>query len=57
MTPADWIAIAAILLLIGGAAAYLIRAKRKGAKCVGCPYCRSCGTEKGKGGCGGSNKS
>lgn len=46
----DYIAIAVILLIVGAAAFYLIRAKRRGEKCVGCPYAKQCG---GKcGGCG-----
>ena len=35
-------------LILGGAAAYLVRAKKKGRKCVGCPYsgnCSACGTK------------
>lgn len=38
----DIIAIAVIVLIIGGAAFYLIRAKKRGQKCVGCPYCKEC---------------
>ena len=46
MNPVDLIVGAVILLILGGAVAYLIRAKKKGRKCVGCPYCDSCGTNK-----------
>ena len=35
--------IAVLILVLGGAAFYLIRAKKKGQKCVGCPYAGSCG--------------
>ncbi|MBQ7381285.1 MAG: FeoB-associated Cys-rich membrane protein [Clostridia bacterium] len=38
----DIIAIAVIVLIVGGAAFYLIRAKKRGQKCVGCPYCKEC---------------
>ncbi len=34
-----------ILILVAIAAAiicYLVRAKRRGDKCVGCPYCKEC---------------
>ena len=42
MVLADWIVIAVIALAVGGAVAYLIRAKKKGRKCVGCPYSNNC---------------
>jgi hypothetical protein len=32
-----WIAIGVIALIVGLAALYVIRAKKKGKKCVGCP--------------------
>ena len=46
MNVGEWIAIVAILLIVGGAVAYLVRAKRKGQTCVGCPYAGAC--QKGK---------
>ncbi|MBO5305744.1 MAG: FeoB-associated Cys-rich membrane protein [Clostridia bacterium] len=36
------IAIAVIVLVLGGAIFYLVRAKKRGQKCVGCPYCKQC---------------
>ncbi|MBE6733235.1 MAG: FeoB-associated Cys-rich membrane protein [Ruminococcaceae bacterium] len=45
-----------VLILVAIAAGiiwYLISAKRKGEKCIGCPYAKQCG-EKCSGGC--SNK-
>lgn len=39
---ADVIAVLILAVLIGGAAVYLIRAKRNGVKCVGCPAGGSC---------------
>jgi len=42
------IAIAAILLIIGGAVAYIIKAKKSGKKCIGCPDSSACHA---KGGC------
>lgn len=39
---AEIIAIAAIVLMIGGAVAYIIKAKKSGKKCIGCPYASSC---------------
>ncbi len=50
MNPVEIIAIIAIALIIGGAAAYIIKAKLSGKKCIGCPGSASCA----KRGCGGS---
>lgn len=52
----DLIIIAIILLLAGAALWYLYRAKKKGHKCIGCPYgsaccqkhCGSCATKQPK---------
>ncbi len=43
MGPVDIIIIAVIVLLMGGAVFYVIREKKKGKKCIGCPYADSCG--------------
>ena len=45
MTPAEIIALVVIGLLVGGAVAYIIRAKKRGQKCVGCPYSKECGNK------------
>lgn len=37
------IAVIILVLLLGGAVYYLIRAKKRGVKCVGCPACGGCG--------------
>ena len=47
----DYIAIAAIVLIVGAAVFYIVRAKKRGEKCVGCPYAKQCGG-KCSGGCG-----
>ena len=39
---ADIIVIIILALLIGGAAAYMIKAKKNGVKCIGCPAGGSC---------------
>ena len=39
---ANWIVIGIVVLIVGLAAGYVYRAKKRGAKCIGCP-----------GGCGG----
>lgn len=45
MGPKDYIIIAVILVIIGLAVWYIYRAKRKGKKCIGCPYSCSCGSK------------
>ena len=37
------IIIAVLLLILGGATAYIIKAKKSGKKCIGCPSGGSCG--------------
>ena len=39
----DFIIIAVIALIIGAAARYIYKAKKSGAKCIGCPSSRTCG--------------
>ena len=45
------IAIALVVIIIGGALAYIIKSKLSGKKCIGCPYSSSCG-----GSCGCNSK-
>ena len=47
----DIIAIVVIALIIGGAVAYIIKAKKNGKKCIGCPDSAAC-SAKGQNGCG-----
>ena len=54
MTLTDIIVIAVIALIVGAAVGYIVKAKRKGQKCIGCPYSSSCPS--GKGGCGCAEK-
>ena len=42
MKPIDYVIIAVIALIVGGAAYYIYRAKKSGQKCIGCPYSSSC---------------
>lgn len=44
----DIIVSIALVVIIGAAIAYIIRAKKRGVKCVGCPHGKQCG-----GNCGG----
>ncbi len=45
MGPKDYIIIAVIAVVVGLAVWYIYRAKRKGQKCIGCPYSCSCGSK------------
>ena len=38
------IIIAVVVLIVGGASAYIYKAKKSGQKCIGCPYSGECGT-------------
>ena len=42
-----------IALIIGAAACYIYREKKRGAKCIGCPSAKTCG---GSCGCGGNSQ-
>ncbi len=41
----NFIIIAILVVVIGLAAAYVYKVKRKGDKCIGCPHCNSCSTK------------
>ena len=43
MNMATIIAVIALVLIVFFAVRYLVKAKKRGEKCVGCPYCDSCG--------------
>ncbi|MBO5683018.1 MAG: FeoB-associated Cys-rich membrane protein [Clostridia bacterium] len=43
MTGTDIVVIFVVLAIIGGAIAYIIREKKRGKKCIGCPYSEGCG--------------
>ena len=49
----DVIIVAIILTVIGLSAWYVIRAKRRGVKCIGCSA-GGCASDKKEGGCGGN---
>lgn len=48
----DYIIVAVIVVIVGAAVAYIIREKKRGAKCIGCPDGTTCGGN--CSGCGGS---
>ena len=42
MSPTDIIVIGIILLIIGASTAYIVKAKKSGKKCIGCPDSATC---------------
>lgn len=40
---ADLIVIGIVLLIVGAAVTYIIKEKKKGVKCIGCPAAGTCG--------------
>lgn len=38
----DFIVGAIVVAVVGSALAYIIKSKKNGVKCVGCPYAKSC---------------
>lgn len=50
------IAVVAVVAILGGAIAYIVRAKKKGAKCIGCPNSCACSGGNCTGGCQGQCK-
>ena len=47
------IAIVFIVLIIGGAVAYIVKAKKSGQKCIGCPNSKTCSSHSSCGKCSG----
>ena len=41
----DFIIIVVLALILGGAIAYIVKAKKSGAKCIGCPMSKQCGSK------------
>ena len=48
---ADFIIIAVLLIVVGAAIAYIIREKKRGVKCIGCPNAGACAQKHAAGGC------
>ena len=46
------IVILVLILIVGAAAAYVIKAKKRGQKCIGCPYAKECTSQMCGCGCG-----
>ncbi|MBE6983256.1 MAG: FeoB-associated Cys-rich membrane protein [Ruminococcaceae bacterium] len=51
MNRADIIVALILAAVIGGAIFYIVKAKKRGQKCIGCPYSKACGSA---GNCSGS---
>ena len=41
----DIILVSIILIIIAGAILYIVKQKKSGAKCIGCPYAKTCGKD------------
>ena len=52
----DLILIAILFLIVGGILFYLWRARRRGEKCIGCPYAKMCQSGKCGGACAGATE-
>lgn len=51
----DIIAAVAIVLIVGGAIAYIVKSKKSGQKCIGCPDSKTCSSGGCSGKCSGCN--
>ena len=38
----DILALGVLVLILGAAIGYIVRQKKKGAKCIGCPHAQTC---------------
>ncbi len=47
----DWIVIGVIACIVGGAVAYIVKAKKSGRKCIGCPDSANCSARACSGAC------
>ena len=41
-----FIIIAVLVLILGAALGYVIKAKKRGEKCIGCPHAKTCNSKK-----------
>lgn len=51
----NFVLIAILFLIVGGIIFYLVRARRRGEKCIGCPYAKMCQSGKCGGACQGTS--
>lgn len=47
---ANFIVIAVLLIIVGAAVSYIVKEKKRGAVCIGCPHAGTC-AKKREGGC------
>ena len=48
----DYVALAVIVVMLTAAIIYIIKQRKNGAKCIGCPPgCKACGNSKSKSSC------
>ena len=40
---ADVVIVLILIVIVGGAVGYIIKEKKKGTKCIGCPHSGNCG--------------
>lgn len=52
----DLIIIGLIIIIIALALIYVIRKKKQGVKCIGCPYAKDCAKKSSNGGCSCNNQ-
>jgi len=55
----DYILVVVILFIVGAAVAYIVKEKKKGTKCIGCPAAATCPSAHGgkcSGGCHSNTK-
>ena len=45
MNPKDVLVVLVLILVLGLAVFYIVKKKKSGAKCIGCPYASSCGNK------------
>ena len=57
MSTGEWIAIGVIALVVGGAIGYIVKSKKTGTHCIGCPNGGKCGGCDGCNGCSGISAS
>lgn len=53
MNPADLIVIAVVAAILGLAVWFIVRSRKKGIQCVGCPDAKTCASRGCSGKCGG----
>ncbi|MBE6037175.1 MAG: FeoB-associated Cys-rich membrane protein [Clostridiales bacterium] len=56
MKPVDLIVIAILLVIVGAACFYIRKQKKKGNKCIGCPYGAECAARAAGKSCSSSEK-